>query len=406
MLADVLDEARPRAARPTPSALILTLAPSRARDIVIVLHDLGLGGTERTAIRLARRWAEAGRRVTLFCGSREGPLASMVDKRVEVVECDPPIVRGRGSRRRLGKATAAFLAARPADLLFVPGNYHWGVLPAVARLPEDRRPAVVAQISAPLYRRGRGLLRQIAYNLRTRAWLSGADVAISLSPEMTRDADRVLGRSVTRCLRLPAIDDEVARGFPTLSAPSGRLILAAGRLVAEKGFDVALRAFARLGDPLARFVILGDGPRRADLIALAASLGVADRVAFPGYVADIGPWLRKARVFLLSSAYEGYAAVVVEALAAGRPVVATNCTAAAYELLDRPERGAVVPIGDVDAMAEGLRQVLAARPFPPQRLAAAVAGHRIGPIAQAYLDVFDEVHARRSGASTPLSRAA
>lgn len=381
------------------SAAVLDAAA--ARRIVIVLHDLGLGGTERIAIRLANHWAGSGRRVTLLCGTREGPLAPLIDADVEVVECDPPIVRSRGSRRRLGQATAAFVATRRVDVLFVPGNYHWPILPAVARLPDNRRPGVVAQISTPLYRPGRGPLRQLGYNIQTRRRLRDADAAISLSPQMTRDADRVLGRPITQCLRLPALDDEVAGGGAMTSA-SGRTILAAGRLVAEKGFEVALHAFARLDDPAARLVILGEGPDRAKLAALAAALGVADRVEMPGYVADIGPWLRKARVFLLSSYYEGYAAVVVEALAAGRPVVATDCTPAAYELLGRPGRGFVAPVGDAAALADCLRRVLETAPGDPLRLADAVAGYRIGPIARAYLDVFDRVHARR-GALVPTS---
>ncbi|MDB5424841.1 MAG: glycosyltransferase, partial [Phenylobacterium sp.] len=93
-----------------------------------MLHDLPLGGTERIAIRLANRWAALGRRVTLLCGSRRGALAGMIDPAVEVVECDPPIPRGPGSRRRLGQATAAFVARRRPDVLFVPGNYHWPIL--------------------------------------------------------------------------------------------------------------------------------------------------------------------------------------------------------------------------------------------------------------------------------------
>jgi glycosyltransferase involved in cell wall biosynthesis len=63
---------------------------------------------------------------------------------------------------------------------------------------------------------------------------------------------------------------------------------------------------------------------------------VADRVRLPGYVPDIRPWLAIARTFLLTSWYEGYAAVIVEALGAGRPVVSTDCTPAARELLGEP----------------------------------------------------------------------
>jgi glycosyltransferase involved in cell wall biosynthesis len=364
-----------------------------ARRIVVVLQDFPLGGSERIAVRLANRWAELGRDVTLFCGTREGPLATMISRGVAVAEASPPLPRGRGSRQRLRQALEQHLRERSADLLFAPGNYQWPALPAFGG-PRGERPAVVAQISTPLYRHGRGRLAQIEYNWRARRRLAAVDAAVALSPRTVPHADRVLGRRITQALPLPALEDDAR----PLQAAQGRLIVAAGRLVPEKGFDQAIRAFARLDDRTTRLAILGDGPERDMLQALAQRLGVADRVDFPGYVPDIGPWLARARLFLLSSWYEGYAAVVVEALAAGRPVVATACTPAAAELLTDPERGCVATLGDVDALAAGLRQVLSAPPADPAALARAVEGYRIGPIAQAYLDLFDEVvTTRRSG---------
>lgn len=356
------------------------------KSIIVVLHDLPLGGSERIAVRLANRWAERGVQVTLFVGSLTGELTPMIDDAVEVVTCDPPIPRARGSRRRLGVALSAFLAKRQADVLFVPGNYHWPVLHRLAWRPRTARPAVVVQISTPLYRHGRGAWRQIAYNLQTRWRLRGADRAVALSPSMQEDARRALGTGlVTEYLPLPALDD-VAGLAPTRAG--GRLIVAAGRLVKEKGFDVALRAFARLGDPSARLAIVGEGPQRAALASLALSLGVAERVSFPGYAPDIGGWLEAARVFLLSSYYEGYGAVVLEALAAGRPVVATDGTPAADELLVGLPGCAVAAVGDAGGLAAGLARALATAPPDPRRLANRVAGFRIGPIAEAYLELF------------------
>ena len=373
-----------------------------ARTIAIVLHDLPLGGSERIAVRLANRWAASGRRVTIFCGSRQGPLAAMIDDKVEVVECDPPIPRGRGSRQQLGHATAAYVAEHRPDILFVPGNYHWPILPLLDQLPAEQRPGVVAQIGTPLYRHGRGALAQIPYNLRTRRQFRQVDQAISLSPSMTRDADKALGRRMTQCVRLPALDDDdVPFARPT---PTGeKIILAAGRLVGEKGFDVALRAFARLDDPAARLVIVGEGEDRAKLTALAQELGIADRVRLPGYVPDIRPWLETARAFLLTSYYEGYAAVIVEALGAGRPVVSTDCTPAARELLAHAAAGRVAPIGDVEGLAEGLRAVLSQPAPDPRVLADMVADYRIGPISDSYLRIFDTVAAKRAEAASPSS---
>jgi glycosyltransferase involved in cell wall biosynthesis len=369
----------------------------KARAIAIVLHDLPLGGSERIAVRLANRWAALGCGVTLFCGSRRGPLAEMIDAGVEVVEADPPIPRGPGSRKALGRAVAAHVARHRPDILFVPGNYHWPILPAVDQLPDDQRPGVVAQIGTPLYRHGRGVLAQIPYNLKTRRQLRRVDRAISLSDSMTEDANRALGRRITQRIALPALDDDDHALTPP---PEGKLILAAGRLVREKGFDVALRAFALLDDPEAQLVIVGEGERRAELEALAVELGVADRVRLPGYVPDIRPWLAIARTFLLTSWYEGYAAVIVEALGAGRPVVSTDCTPAARDLLSDGLHGRVARIGDAEGLAEGLRQVLSAPAPDPAVLARSVADYRIGPIAEAYLRVFDAVVVKRTSPAT------
>lgn len=381
--------------------MLMPAINDQARTITVVLHDLPLGGSERIAIRLANRWAAAGRTVTILVGARQGPLEALIDPAVRVAECDPPIPRGKGSRRRLGAAAAAYLRDNRTDILFVPGNYHWPVMHAIGAMPDATRPGLVAQVGTPLFRHGRKGLKQLAYNIRTRLQFRRVDAAVSLSDAMTADVDRVLGRRITQRIALPAIGEHSDSIAP--SAAAGRLIVAAGRLAPEKGFDLAIRAFAALDDRTARLAILGEGPEHANLMALAQAQGVADRVDFPGYVADIRPWLDRARLFLLSSWYEGYAAVVVEALAAGRPVVATDCTPAAYELLHAPAAGAVAPLGDAAALAEALRRVIDAPAPCPRALAASVAEYRIGPIADAYLRQFDTVKTLRR--AQPAGRA-
>ena len=124
--------------------MLMPAIHDQARAITVVLHDLPLGGGERIAIRLANRWAAAGRKVTLLVGARQGPLEALIEPAVAVVECDPPIPRGKGSRKRLGAAAAAYLKTHPADILFVPGNYHWPVMHAIGAMPADQRPGLVA----------------------------------------------------------------------------------------------------------------------------------------------------------------------------------------------------------------------------------------------------------------------
>ncbi len=371
-----------------------------AGHIGVIFHDFPLGGSERIAIRLMNRWADTGRKVVAFCGALKGPLVNLIGQNVDVVECAPAIPRAAGSRRRFGRALRGFLQTRPVDVLFCPGNYHWPVLNELRGMDPAEAPGIVTQISTPLYRHGRGAAEQFGYNILTRHRLRGIDAAIALSPSTVPHADKVLGRKITQYIRLPVLDDAPPPRAPTRAC--GNVIVAAGRLVKEKGFDVAIRALARMQDRTARLVFLGDGPQIENLTLLAASLGVQDRVEFAGYVRDISPRLAKARLLLMSSYYEGFGAVLVEALAAGRPVVSTDCTPAINDLLIGLPGCHVSPIGDHVSMSEALDLALAQPAPDPRVLAGAVDAYRIGPIADAHLDMFDRVHrARHADAALP-----
>lgn len=375
--------------------------PSRPRSILIVLHDFALGGTERIAVRLANEWARTGAAVTIFAGAAEGPLLALVNPLVAIVQPATPIRRGRGSQWRLGAAAARHIAQVPVDACFIPGNYHWPVAAVVSRLSPANRPVVVAQISAALQKVQRGPVRQFLYNVRMRRLLGNVDATVALCGPARRDADRIIGDRRTTTIMLPALDSTVARPIAPAAANQG--IVAAGRLVAEKGFDTLIEAFAlmtqRGRNPKATLVIVGEGPDRHRLTTRIIDLGLADRVFLPGYVPNIRPWLDASRLFVLSSHFEGFPAVMVEALAAGRPIVATDCTPATAELLPDFTAGRVVPIGDAAAMAEAMAAMLAAAPGDPVRLAASVDRYRLEPVAQQYVDLFDRLDtARRASA--------
>ncbi|NQE64743.1 glycosyltransferase [Caulobacter sp. RHG1] len=360
--------------------------------ILVVLHDLPLGGTERVALRLADAWAKAGHQVTLLCGSATGAQSGHVSAAIDLIECFPPIPRGVGSRLRLGEAVAEHLRLHPADVLFVPGNFHWSLARSVAKTLGNARPAIVAQVSSPIFRHGRRGLKQWAFEVGARRRLRDADAMVTLSPQTLPEIDGLLGRAIATAIPLPALDDAV----DPLRIASGKLIVAAGRLAPEKGYDVALKAFAQIQDPEARLAFVGDGPLRAELETLAIDLGVRDRVEFAGYAPDIRPWLDRARLLLLSSWHEGFGAVIVEALGRGRPVVATACTPAVKDLLWTPAHGRVVSPGDIQGMAQALEAQLNTPSPDPQRLSQAVQGYRTSQVASAYLELFGTVQARRA----------
>lgn len=144
------------------------------------------------------------------------------------------------------------------------------------------------------------------------------------------------------------------------------LILAVGRLSPEKDFATLLWAFAILRERRpARLLILGEGEERATLTQLAADLGITEWVSLPGFVPNPHPYMARASVLALSSRYEGFSNVILEALALGIPIVATDCPYGPSEILEGGRYGALVPVGNPEAMAEALLRGLVV-PIDPQ----------------------------------------
>ena len=361
-----------------------------AGSIFIVLHDFSLGGTERICLRLARRWAKLDRTVTIFCGNEQGPLRALAGGDVRIVAAKPAIARGSGSRLALARSAAAFLKQNPADVCFIPGNYHWPVIPALARICRRDRGIIAAQISADLRKPQRTRLRQYLFDRRMRVLLRGADGLVAMSEQAARAAKSVLPNPV-RIIPLPALEDD---GAPPTALPQGSpVVLGAGRLVPEKGFAALIEAFARIPVTDARLMIAGSGPQEGRLKDQAKKLGISGKVTFLGYLEDIRPALDGASLFVLPSKFEGFGAVVIEALAAGRPIVMTDCSPAA-DLVRGSDSGLVVPIDNVEALAEAMSSMIGRTRHDPARAAASVSPHRIGAAAPQYLDFFDEL--RRS----------
>ena len=133
-----------------------------------------------------------------------------------------------------------------------------------------------------------------------------------------------------------------------------------GTLKEQKDHRTLIRAFARLSrDFNAKLTILGEGPLRAGLESLIAELGLQSRVSMPGFVVDPYPWLRSADLFVLSSQYEGFGNVIVEALECGVPVVSTDCPSGPAEILENGRYGRLVPVDDVVALATAMSASLA-----------------------------------------------
>ncbi len=133
-------------------------------------------------------------------------------------------------------------------------------------------------------------------------------------------------------------------------------VLGVGRLVRQKRFDLLIKAFAGMKHPSARLVIIGSGPEEMRLKDIAHSHDVSDRVSFIPWTNHLSVYLQQADIFVLSSAYEGWARIILEAMASGIPSVVTEVGCVGEVFLDAAH-GRVVPVGDGDALTAALREL-------------------------------------------------
>jgi glycosyltransferase involved in cell wall biosynthesis len=245
-----------------------------------------------------------------------------------------------------------------------------------------------------------GSLAQKSRLRRWSRWLPArwlypyADGFIAVSDEVADDISEHAGLDRERfgVIPNPAVPPDVAvrQAAPVrhdwLSADAPLpVVLACGRLAPQKDFVTLLSAFAAVRERLqARLIILGEGPERARLAGLRSKLGLDPCVDFPGFVDDVLPWMARADVFVLSSAYEGSPNVLVEAMACGVPVVATDCPSGPARILRGGLLGPLVPVGDAERLASAICSTLA-EPVPAATLIDAVSDYRTVTSARQYL---------------------
>ena len=367
-----------------------------AGRIAILVRGLAGGGAQRDAILLANGLAERGAPSAIVTLDASGPLRDLIDARVPLVDL------GQGRKLRMAAAIPAlrrfFRQARPRG--FIASGARGNAIATLAwmTMPKLRRPRLVLrEVASPLHARATDPYRQNRIGYRLAPWIYPmADLVVALTEPARRDLVeqfRVPAGKVA-CLGTNAVFS--AADYRRLStAPrqvEAGLVATVGRLSAEKDFATLIEAIAvvRQTRPV-RLAIAGEGPERGALEALVAARGLGDAVEFLGFQADPTPLLLRAALFVSSSRYEGFGNVIVEALAAGAPVVATDAPYGPRAILLEGQLGPLVPVGDVDALAAAIGATLDA-PAASPLLRAWAAGFTAEAAADALLGLLNARH--------------
>lgn len=359
--------------------------------IAIVIHDFALGGAERIALRLAGAWHAAGERVTIVSGASDGDLRPLVAPGIEVVAPEREIAR-RMTRRALARYAAEVLPPRAPDIVLLPGNYYFGLAAPLRRRLRHAR--IIGKISNAMQRAGEPWLRGVVRRALLRQKARHLDVLALFDPATLAAVRKVLGGPAERYAVVghPVLDRPPER---TLRNRQPHSLMAAGRLVEQKDMALAIAALAYL--PAAfHLTIYGIGPLEAELRAQAKASGVAQRVTFAGFVPRLDGAYRQHGLFLLTSRYEGYPSVVVEALAHGLPVVATDCAPALAALLDRADVGTIVASRRPEDVATAVLAQSAVGLRDDAAFAAATRDFTLPSVAERFLKLFRALLDRRA----------
>jgi glycosyltransferase involved in cell wall biosynthesis len=364
------------------------------------IHSFSAGGVERIALRLCSAWLQdPSIDIRLVVGRDSGPLRAQVPKALHRhIATAGPLDTGPVERAwMIGVLRQQILKQKP-DVVFCPGNAYSIVAVAVKKLLGRRCPPIVLKISNDLERPD----MQPAVRRLYWRWLKlqgqNLEAFTALAPPMAAEITSRLGVPAARitviedpALGLDDIKALEAMGHRRQPAAKGRRYLAIGRLQPQKNLPLLLKAFARIAAADDRLTILGEGSERSRLEAMIAALGLQAQVSLPGH-GPVPPALAGHDVLVLSSAYEGVPAVVIEALAAGLPVVATRCSVSMPSLIG--PFGTLVANFDEAAFAAAMKAQTLPSAAARARAAEAMRAFTLERAATRYTELFRAIVAK------------
>lgn len=343
--------------------------------IAFVLPNMAGGGAERVALTLIDSFIERGHAIDLVLMEAKGDLMEVVPAGVRIVD-----LKARRTRHALRPLVRYLRETRPDAVQVSMWPLTVVALLARAFSRVQMRMVVSDHISlSQQYGESAGALAAI--KATTRLAYPLADARVCVSEGSAKDLARLSGMPSERISvvynPIPA-PSSVQPSLETAEADSlwgnaSPRILTVGSMKAQKNQALLIEAFARLNShPDARLMILGEGDLRPSLERKAKASGVAGRVIFPGFRVDSWPYYATADLFVLSSDYEGFGNVLVEAMHAGLPIVSTDCPDGPGEILGGGKFGTLVPVGDAEALSSAMSEALRVPGDPEKQKARAL----------------------------------
>lgn len=324
--------------------------------IALFLPSLHGGGAERVMINLAKGFFERGYSVDLVVSNAAGPYLSQIPKGVSIID-----LKSHRVLKSLFPLMSYLRKEKPN--IFISALNHTNIIAIIAKevvrsstlmiITEHNTLSIAQKHALNLREKMLPILMKYFYPL--------ANQIIAVSQGVAKDLSYQIGLPLhkIKVIYNPVIDDQlIKKSWEKVEHPwfhQYTVILSVGRLTEQKDYPTLIKVFAQVRKKVpAKLMILGEGEKRLELEQLIDSIGLKEDVCMPGFVENPYAYMRRSKVFILSSKWEGLPTVLIEAMACGCQVVSTNCPSGPAEILEDGKWGRLVPVGDVDALARAI----------------------------------------------------
>jgi len=307
-------------------------------------------------VKIANELHQRGHDIDLVLVHADGPYKSLIDPSVSMTE-----IGGKNTFKILYNLWSYVRKSHPDVLLStmeIPN-----IVSILATRTPNSVPVVIRIANINSMKRREGKYKLIP--LLKRHIYPRSEAIVTISDGVAHDLSDVTGihESEMKTIYNPAFDPEILEmkcepvDHEWLNDEDKRVVIGVGNMKPQKDFPTLLRALSLLEEDV-HLIILGKGRGKSNLHELATQLRIDDRVLFPGFVDNPYAYMSKADVFALPSAWEGFGNVIVEAMACGTPVVCADCPGGPAEILGEGTYGPLVPVGDDQAMAKAIKNLL------------------------------------------------
>ncbi|WP_082827177.1 glycosyltransferase [Rhodanobacter thiooxydans] len=326
--------------------------------ILLYVSQLSAGGAEQAALLLASGLTELQHKVIIVTSSLRGELVSRINENSVTID-----LASKKPIRSLRKIAHCIDNTKPDAVVCF--GINTGIAAALSKFIFRWNVEIFIRNENNLYLewRGANTLNRFIGPLLSR-WSARRSHMIAVSHSLAKaTADYLhLAHGKVAAILNPVLDDTTLRRIPLkptlhpwLQDPSIPTFVAMGRLEYQKGFDILVNAFAQVRRHVhVRLVIFGNGRLRGALQAQIDACGLHNDAVLAGFTSDPIVQMHAAHAFVLSSRFEGFGLVLVEALWSGTRVISTDCDFGPAEVLEEGRFGTLVPVNDVNALAAAI----------------------------------------------------